>query len=410
MIKYNYGVTHLIYLFYLASDAKSKIHLKCGDTDEVRPNDFTRFSTSKPPLTQNQYELPLASITSTTPPLLSYTEPNAIFNVIEQIFKNSNFNNINRLAFFTTTPPTKPITNTFNLLNRLTSAYQSNNKISYYPTHTYTFTFTTKPTTTISTRRQELPYSTLFNRKNISSSGSLSTKRTYKFENPYYYITGRTETSESSRIYTPSTTIVSSTKSHRTTKHFFNTFKLTTKSSTTSEPSTITTTKLITTPTTTTSTSTITTTLTSTTSTKKSTSTTFKTTTTSTTTTASTSTKTLVTTTASTTTITTTTASTTKVKSTTTTKKHTKNKKTTTTTLELNDLDATENDALEYSDEEDIAIETTTRKHKSTSSKKHKTTIDTIDIEASKKIQVTTEKPTTQSYKKQFTCKFFNIK
>ena len=408
MIKYNYGVTHLIYLFYLASDAKSKIHLKCGDTDEVRPNDFTRFSTPKPPLTQNQYELPLASITSTTPPLLSYTEPNAIFNVIEQIFKNSNFNNINRLAFFTTTPPTKPITNTFNLLNRLTSAYQSNNKISYYPTHTYTFTFTTKPTTTISTRRQELPYSTLFNRKNISSSGSLSTKRTYKFENPYYYITGRTETSESSRIYTPSTTIVSSTKSHRTTKHFFNTFILTTKSSTTSEPSTITTTKLITTPTTTSST--ITTTLTSTTSTKKSTSTTFKTTTTSTTTTASTSTKTLATTTESTTTITTTTASTTKVKSTTTTKKHTKNKKTTTTTLELNDLDATENDALEYSDEEDIAIETTTRKHKSTSSKKHKTTIDTIDIEASKKIQVTTEKPTTQSYKKQFTCKFLNIK
>lgn len=42
----------LIFAFIInlstASDAESKIQLKCGDTDEVRPPDFTRFSTLSP--------------------------------------------------------------------------------------------------------------------------------------------------------------------------------------------------------------------------------------------------------------------------------------------------------------------------------------------------------------------------
>jgi hypothetical protein len=42
-----------LFNFFKASDIHSKIHLKCGDTDEVRPSDFTRFTQSDKTYTTN---------------------------------------------------------------------------------------------------------------------------------------------------------------------------------------------------------------------------------------------------------------------------------------------------------------------------------------------------------------------
>ena len=89
-----------------ASDTESKINLKCGDTDEVRPSDFTRFSQSEKTFTTN-YLFDLKN-TSTISPLTGFiknaTHYNTHFNInlinnLKTINSNSNDHSIEAMEF-----------------------------------------------------------------------------------------------------------------------------------------------------------------------------------------------------------------------------------------------------------------------------------------------------------------------
>ena len=111
----------MVFIF-LASDAKSKIRLKCGDTDEVRPADFTRYSTVKQSFTPHVYEM--AASTFIPPFNISQdNENNSDENSSEYYddYENEIEKIITTTATSTTTDSTRPITNTFNLLNRRTT-------------------------------------------------------------------------------------------------------------------------------------------------------------------------------------------------------------------------------------------------------------------------------------------------
>lgn len=129
-----------------ASDAKSKIHLKCGDTDEVRPSDFTRYSTQKQVFTP--YIVEMQTTTPETTPDVdkqqqqqvdynesyetwangftnekneninnNYYEYNRFDNNAEHYQNNKNKEQLNQFV----TSPHRPVTNTYNLLNRKSS-------------------------------------------------------------------------------------------------------------------------------------------------------------------------------------------------------------------------------------------------------------------------------------------------
>ena len=77
---------------FKASDSQSKIHLKCGDTDEVRPSDYTRFSQVDKIYTTN-YLYELNSTTTQIPPVFSSIP----LTKSESILKNTTttkFNNV----------------------------------------------------------------------------------------------------------------------------------------------------------------------------------------------------------------------------------------------------------------------------------------------------------------------------
>ncbi len=86
---------------FAASDGKSKIHLKCGDTDEVRPAAFTRFSTKLSTFAPFNYELATAKN-------------------VHEITNNGVKEFIPNLERFSPSS-TRSMTKTFNLMNRFTT-------------------------------------------------------------------------------------------------------------------------------------------------------------------------------------------------------------------------------------------------------------------------------------------------
>lgn len=158
-----------VFFFWIikASDGKSKIHLKCGDTDEVRPSDFTRFSTQKQLFTPYVVELQSTTYSNlpnghqdqNRPVVIDYGINNIVEELTNHNYNNdapffnknnpSNYNDNNsrpdeaeyndikhkevesNSGFISSPPsfithPTRPITNTFNLLNRKTKKPDSN--------------------------------------------------------------------------------------------------------------------------------------------------------------------------------------------------------------------------------------------------------------------------------------------
>ena len=144
-----------VFLFsFLASDAKSKIRLKCGDTDEVRPADFTRYSTVKQTFTPYIYEMasstPIAKFNTSKDNEYNSEESSSEYyddyeNEIEKIITTTETTTVTTPTFIATTVSTRPITNTFNLLNRRTTKAEDE------------FAFT-EPSFLYSTHKQNINY------------------------------------------------------------------------------------------------------------------------------------------------------------------------------------------------------------------------------------------------------------
>ncbi|RNA41265.1 hypothetical protein BpHYR1_001690 [Brachionus plicatilis] len=212
------------WIIYEASDAKSRIRLKCGDTDEVRPALFTRFSTKKElNLTPYIYEfassttpgLGLQTITAKVPKTnLQLTTTFNKYNLISQGTKNySNFFNTTpksrhyfttkmRLRLSTRKILTKKIITTSKMSSKTTTLKKTSTTTK---TTTTTTTTTTTATTTTNTTPATTTTTTFTTTSTTSSKMTRKTKKTTTLKQIFTseYLQTVTSEQKSTRLLRP---------------------------------------------------------------------------------------------------------------------------------------------------------------------------------------------------------------
>lgn len=177
------------WIIYEASDGKSRIRLKCGDTDEVRPAFFTRFSTKKE-LILTPYIYEFASSTTpnldlhTTTKLSSTTLPFATntIDLFSEKLKNSSTFLQTKLSRYYFTEKWNEITSTKKIFETSTTKRTTTTLASKTTTTAATTTITTITTTnatkTTSTTNSNISYKTSTIFKTLASVISNSWPKT----------------------------------------------------------------------------------------------------------------------------------------------------------------------------------------------------------------------------------------